>query len=234
MWSARILSVVLLLLICSSCAPVYVPNARQTNMMSKKGELHASAQAGTNGGDLQVAYAVSDKFGLFGSGSFKSDEASGNSDSEFHEHRYGELGAIYYRPFGKIGRFEALAGVGFGEAEAVDQYEIFGPQQVRATGRYNKLFAQANIGLETEPFETGLALRMGQVTFNEFETSSTGLQESESGTFFEPAVFARLGWPNFKLESQLGMAGLLQDEVAFDYESLFFSVGLHFQLDTQK
>jgi len=236
MWGKRISSIlfVAILVLGSSCAPVYVPNARQTNMMSEKGELHASAQAGTNGGDLQLAYAVSDKFGLFGSGSFKSDKTSGNSDSDFHEHRYGELGAIYYRPFGNIGRFEALAGLGFGEAEAVDQYEIFGPQQVRATGRYNKFFTQANIGLETDPFETGLALRMGQVTFNEFETSNNSLQETESGTFFEPAVFARLGWQNFKLESQLGIAGLLQDEVAFDYESLFFSVGLHLQLDTHK
>ena len=182
----------------------------------------------------QLAYAVSDKFGFFGSGSLKSDEASGNSDTDFHEHRYGEMGAIYYRPFGDIGRFEALAGLGFGEAEAVDQYEVFGPQQVRATGLYNKFFTQANIGLETDPFETGLALRMGQVTFTEFETSNNSLQGSESGTFFEPAVFARLGWQNLKLESQLGIAGLLQDEVAFDYESLFFSVGLHFQLDTHK
>jgi len=185
MQSKKILPILFLvfLLIGSSCAPVYVPNARQTNMMSKKGELHASAQAGSNGGDLQVAYAGSDKFGLFGSASFKSDEGSDNSDGDFHEHRYGEMGVVYYRPFGKIGRFEALAGFGFGQAEAVDQYEVFGPQQVRATGRYNKFFTQANIGLETDPFETGLALRLGQVTFTEFETSNTSLQESESGTF---------------------------------------------------
>jgi hypothetical protein len=203
-------------------------------MLSEKGELHASAHAGTSGGDIQLAYAMSGKFGVFGAGSFKADEASEDPDSDFHEHRYGEVGAIYYRPLGKVGRFEVLAGLGLGRAEGVDQYEVFSPQQIRATGNYNKLFTQANIGLETDPFEVGLALRLGQVTFTEFETNSASLKESESGTFFEPAIFARLGWKNVKLESQLGLAGLLQDEVAFDYESMFFSLGLHFQLDTQK
>ncbi|WP_445666444.1 hypothetical protein [Fodinibius sp. AD559] len=226
---------ILLLLISvalSSCAPVYVPNARQTNLMEKQGEFHGAAHAGTNGGDIQLAYAMFDHVGIFGSTSFKTDEETGDTDQDYHKHRYGEFGAIYFHPIGNIGRFEALGGFGLGRAEAVDQYDVFGPNEVRAEGSYHKAFAQTNIGLETSAFETGVALRLAQITFSEFETSSMSLGEAESGTFFEPAAFARLGWKNVKIESQLGVATLLQDEVAFDYESLFFSIGLHFQIDS--
>ncbi len=233
MWDVK-LSVLLLatIVILASCAPVYVPNARQTNLMEEQGELHGAAHAGTNGGDIQLAYSMFDHVGIFGSASFKTDELTNDTEEDYHEHRYGELGAIYFHPIGEIGRFEALGGIGLGKAEAVDQYDVFGPNEVRAEGSYNKVFGQTNIGLETSVVETGLLLRLSQVTFSEFETSGMSLGETESGTFFEPAVFARLGWKNVKVESQLGVARLLQDEVAFDYEPLFFSIGLHFQIDS--
>jgi hypothetical protein len=94
------------------------------------------------------------------------------------------------------------------------------------------LFLQSNIGLETSWIETGLALRLAHVTFTEFETSSTTFSESESGTFFEPALFARLGWENVKIEGQVGTAGLFQDEqdVSFTYRPALISLGLHFTL----
>jgi hypothetical protein len=43
---------VLILLIATSCAPVYVPNARNSPMFTKAGEVQGSMQFG-NGLDLQ-------------------------------------------------------------------------------------------------------------------------------------------------------------------------------------
>lgn len=211
----------------SGCASVYIPSAQHTHLMDKKGELHIAGHGGTNGGDIQGAYAVSDRMGVIAAASFGSSD-----EGDFHEHSFVEGGATYFRPLGKIGRYEVLAGLGVGSAEALTQYDFFGPQEIKATGDYTKVFLQNNFGLETGALETGLALRLGQVVFTEFETSSSRYDESENGTFFEPAIFARLGWKNIKLESQVGISKPLQESVAFDYRLINVSLGLHFWFDT--
>lgn len=213
----------------SGCASVYIPSAQHTHLLDKKGEVHVAGHGGTNGVDIHGAYALSDRVGVIGAASFGS---SGEEGDDFHEHSYIELGADYFRPLGKIGRYEALAGLGVGSAEAVAQYNAFGPQEVQATGDYTKVFVQNNVGLETGPLEAGLALRLGQVVFTEFETSEMRSDESESGTFFEPSIFARLGWKNVKIESQVGVSAPLQESVAFDYRVLNISMGLHFWFNT--
>lgn len=216
----------------SACAPVYNPSARHTHLLDQKGEVHASVQAGTNGMDMQGAYAVSDNVGFVAAASWLS--TNGSSDytgSDFHEHRYGELGLSYFETFGKAGRIEVLGGFGMGEAESIDRYDFFGPQEVRATGKFNKLFLQGNAGIETGALETGVAVRLSQVTFTEFKTSDESYGEKESGAFFEPAAFVRLGWQNIKIESQLGIAGPINGDVPFDYVSALFTVGLHFSFN---
>lgn len=220
-----------ILVVMEACAPVYIPSARHTHLLDKRGELNGAILTGTNGADLQGAYAVSSRVGVVAAASFGTNDEEGSLD--YHEHSYGELALEYFRPFGRIGRFEFLGGGGMGSATSVDNY-TFGStdQQVQATGKYNKLFIQSNIGLETSWIETGVALRLGHVTFTEFETSSTIYRESESGTFFEPALFARMGGKNIKIEGQFGTTGLLQDEqdVAFDYRPLYFSIGMNLNL----
>lgn len=215
----------------SGCASVYIPSAQHTHLMNKKGELHAAAYGGTNGTDIQGAYAISDRMGLVAAASFGSSDEEG--DDDYHKHSYIELGATYFRPLGNIGRYEALGGLGAGSSESVTQYNFFGPQKVQATGDYTKIFVQNNFGLETGPLETGLALRLSHVVFTEFETSGMTYNESEAGTFFEPAIFARLGWKNVKVETQVGVLGPLQESVAFDYRVLNISLGLNFWINTQ-
>ncbi len=231
LFNLLLLFTVPIILLQSACAPVYVPNTRHTPLLDDKGEVHAAVHGGTNGADVQAAIAVSNSVGLVAAGSFGTNEGSGSLDADYHKHSYGELGLAYFKPFGKIGRFEALGGAGLGTAEAVNQYDFFGPQEVQATGNYRKYFVQGNLGVETGALEAGVALRLAQVVFTEFEASNVTHDQTESGTFFEPAAFARLGWKNIKLESQLGVSGLLQDEVAFDYETILFSLGIHFQFN---
>lgn len=229
----RLLILALPLMAIQACAPVYIPSARHTHQLDHKGELSGAAFVGTNGIDLQGAYAVSDRFGFAGAASFGDNEEEGNED--YHEHSYGEIAVEYFRVIGNIGRFELLGGAGLGSATSVDNYAFSGTDRaVQATGRYNKLFLQSNIGLETDWVETGLALRLGQVRFTEFETSATTYEEAEAGTFFEPALYARLGWKNIKIEGQLGTADLLQEEVAFDYRPALVSLGIHLNLSTLK
>lgn len=221
-----------LLLIQTACAPVYVPNTRQTPLLDKKGELHAAVHTGTNGAHLQAAYAVSDRFGLVGGFSKSKNETEEDLSPDYHKHTLGELGVAYFRSLGRIGRLEALGGLGFGTAEAVDQYDFFGPQEVRAEGSYNNIFLQGNIGLETGVIETGVALRLNRVNFTQFETNSSTYNETEGAFFFEPALFGRLGWKNIKIEGQYGFSSPFDPEVAFDFQLWYFSLGIQFQINT--
>lgn len=217
-------------LLISACAPVYVPSTQHTHLMDDKGELHVATHGGTNGVDMQAAYALTNHMGLMAAASYGSAKQEGNSDH--HIHQYGELGITYFQPLGKIGRYEALAGTGFGSAEVVDHFVFLGPEEVQATGQFNKIFIQNNIGLETDVLETGLALRLGHLTFYTFKTASGTHDGPERGTFFEPALFARLGWKNVKIESQVGFSHPLQGDVDFTYKALMLSLGLHLQFNT--
>jgi len=219
-------------LLLAGCAPVYIPSAQQTHLLDKKGETSFAVYTGINGVDVQAAYAFSDDFGAQAAGSFGKHEEKGNND--YQSHKYGEVGLQYYHGFGN-GRFELMGGFGFGSATAVDNFDFFEtPNQIKATGKYNKYYLQPNIGVESGIFEGGLALRLGHVVFTEFETNSSRYTQNKSATFFEPALFARLGWKNIKIEGQLGFSRPLNgdSDVGFDYEPAIFSLGLHLNFDT--
>lgn len=230
--------IMVLLLVTAGCAPVYTPSARHTHLLDEKGEASAAVYTGTNGVDIQGAYAFSDHWGMLGAASFgKQEDDDGNKnslDSDYHKHAYGELGATYFTKIGKIGRFEGLAGFGLGSGESVNNYKVLSSQELKATGSYNKAFLQGNIGLETGIVETGLALRLSQVSFSDFEVSGTSYDNGlSSGTFVEPAAFARLGWELVKLELQLGFNAPLQDDLRYDYDGISASLGLQFNFNTK-
>jgi len=213
----------LFVLIGTGCAPVYLPSARHAHLLDKKGELSVGGYAGINGADVQAAYAISPDIGILAAGSF--DKKNDPHSTDYHKHRYGELGLQYQYAYG-IGRLELISGIGTGSATAVDNFS-FSSSNIQATGSYNKYFIQPNVGLETNIFEAGLALRMGRVVFTEFKTNSSRYTDNKSADFFEPALFAGLGGRHLKVEGQIGVSTPLQNDIGFDYEPFFFSLGLH-------
>ena len=54
---------ILLLLIATSCSPVYVPNARNTPLFQGAGEVQVAAQVG-QGYDVQTAVSITDHVGV--------------------------------------------------------------------------------------------------------------------------------------------------------------------------
>jgi len=229
------LPLILVVLLIQACSPIYVANSYQTPLLDEKGELNGNIQVGSNGSDIQGAYAISDHLGVAAAASYAKMEAvqGGTVNEDYHKHTYGEAALTYFKPFG-IGRFELLGGLGLGSASAVDNFDFTGSNsEERTDGNYNKVFAQTNIGLETGIIETGLSLRLAQVTFTEFETDNQFYDGSEGGTFFEPAVFARLGWKNVKLEAQYGVIAKLQDDLYYPYQPFHLSVGLNVNLKTR-
>lgn len=220
-----------LLLAASACTTIYVPTAKHTHFLEEKGELDIAIYSGTNGVDVQGAYAITNELGVVAAISVADRE--GSADPE-HRHFVVEAGADYFKKIGKFGRFEGLVGLGIGTAEAEDIYDFFGPLIVSAKGTYSNIFLQTNLDLETKIADIGIALRMNQIMFSKFKTSNVIYNEMEAGTFFEPSVFVRLGWNRLKVEYQMGYSAPLQNNVGFLYEPFTFSLGIRYNFDLGK
>lgn len=60
----RILQFIAILLLCSQCVQVYVPNTRNVPLFSKRGEVEGTAKFGPLGSDFQAAAAVTNHVAL--------------------------------------------------------------------------------------------------------------------------------------------------------------------------
>jgi hypothetical protein len=69
-----------------SCAPVYVPNLRNSPMFTKGGEFQASVQIG-NGIEGQSAFAVTDHFRVMSNYSYIEQSDPENAE-DYHRHTY--------------------------------------------------------------------------------------------------------------------------------------------------
>jgi len=206
------------------CAPVYVPNAYHVHQLDDSGDFSGGIYTGTNGLDVQAAYALNNSVFVLGAGSFGNSDYS--SEDSYQSHRYAEGGVGYFKPFNKFGRFELLGGLGFGSSEASSKYFFFEPNEVTAKGNYSRVFIQANNGMERKHFDIGMALRLAHVSFGEFETTSSVYEGSNSSVFFEPMLYVNVGWEKVKFVTQVGISDPLIDDLSFGYEPLFFSIGL--------
>jgi hypothetical protein len=212
-----------------SCAPLYVPNVVNSPMLSEKGEVNASIHAGTSGFDVQTAYAMTDHIGIMINGSFASKDSS--TDTDYHEHKFGEFGCGYFTSIDNVFRFSTFAGLGMGKANASDTYEFFGDHELTAWGYYNRFFAQTSIGAATDFFDAGLCLRGSYVNFYRFEYGSLEHNKNKDNFFLEPVLFARVGWKMIKVQSQIGFSYSVTKNWDLDYQPIIFSFGLCFRLN---
>lgn len=204
----------------TGCTTLYVPSPNQTHMMKEQGEIHFNLNGGAHGGNLQAAYALTDQYGIVASISGR--KSDGNNGSVDEEHNYGEIGINYFGFGTDRVSGEFTTGLGFGEGE-----------RGTSSGEYIKPFIQMNAAFTSGMFDTGVSLRTAYVSFTELNVTND--RPGDSSVFFEPAVFARMGFRNIKLESQLGIAYPLSDsgQFAFGYEPIRMSVGLKFLFNTR-
>jgi hypothetical protein len=198
----------------AGCTTLYVPSNNQTPLMKEQGEIHLAGAIGANGAGLQAGYAITNNLGIIGgiSGRTTEDEDGDRTES----HGYGEIGLNYFGFGTENLAGELIGGLGFGSGES---------GSIQAD--YVKPFVQINVGLRTEVFVTGISFRTAYLNFSNLDTEASSGDVS-SALFFEPAAFARLGFRNVMLESQLGLAWPMNDasDLAFGYEPLRFSIGL--------
>ncbi len=223
----------LLLFVASSCAPVYVPNARNSPLFTKAGEFQGSAQLG-NGLDLQGAVSVTNHIGLMANYSYSDRQGSNlevDDDSGYHYHKLFEGGIGYYANQGTW-CYEIFGGYGKGEGASYDQYEFFGAQSVRATGKFERYFIQPAFGFNKKIMHVSFVPRFSLVNFKEFSSDiAVKPVDSDPKIFIEPAVIGKVNLANnhIFLVFQGGLS-VPVTETYYEYRMFQFSTGLGFRL----
>jgi hypothetical protein len=228
-----------ILLICSGCATVYVPNAAHTPLMEEQGEVHVSAHFGSQGGDLQLGYALTDQFGIIAGISGR--ENTNQDGEETGNHTFGEAGVVWFPDIHQRLKNEFIGGIGLGNAKGESSFSFMNPQgeyeKRTAKGDFYRIFVQSNTALTSSVVTTGIATRLAFVNFYNYELtgSQQAIRNRTSALFFEPAAFVRLGFRNVKFESQVGISRPIGDfrNIAFDYEFMRASFGVHFYFNTR-
>jgi len=209
------ISIGLLILGMSSCAPAYVPNVINAPMLTNKGEVQASLHAGTSGVDPQFAYAISNHIGVMLNGSFGNNTS--DTTDNFHKHQFLELGTGYYTHFGTRMKFETFGGVGFGKLQAEYNNEMW---VSRSDVNCTRFFIQPTIGFTTKIFDAGISSRFVMIDLH---------QESgkDKGFFVEPVLTSKLGYDHLKAVMQIGFSyPLNSDEISFNYQPFLISLGI--------
>lgn len=217
------------LLWLTSCAPVYVPNTINAPQLTDQGELSGTVTTGVSGLDVQLSYAVSDNFGVMVNTSF---DFGDTSETNYHEHAFGEVGFGYLTKFGELGTMNIFGGYGLGSSAASDEYTFITDQLKHARGLYHRMFVQSDVGIKSNVFEGGIGFRTAYVSFYQVRGEADDYSLSEDNLFLEPIVYLRVGAPNVKVHSQLGFSASLFSDYAFDYVPFIFNIGLTFRLNT--
>ncbi len=221
------------LMLCTGCAPLYLPNARNAPLFSGKKEFQASAAVGI-GGNVQTAYALTNHIGVTGNLLYANSKPQ--KKYTYRTQTYAELGAGYYWNF-KSFSLEIFAGVGKGKGKAIDSvYYVFQPDvPYEARASYNKFFIQPDIGMKNHKnFEWSFSPRFGSVDFNDLSVmmgSENRAVEKRRYFVFEPSfnININLSKQKYFLMLQGGrnfISGHKQD-VDFNIQTFHGLVGLH-------
>jgi len=227
--------VVVCIVFLSSCAPMYVPNVRNTPLFNGQGEFQGSAFIGT-GIDLQGALALSDHIGVVGNYSVLNETRNDPFDQSQkfkRKNSFFEGGFGYYQASRSL-RVELYAGYGQGKGTTTGQYGFLGlgQQEVIVTGKYNRVFIQPSIGTNNPGFNLIFTPRISFVNFNEFQ-SGVIIEKPNEGThlFLEPAITARFRMAeHLNGMFQLGLNVPMPNDAFFDYVPVQAAFGIQLHL----
>ncbi|HEY9046139.1 MAG TPA: hypothetical protein VIN08_09595 [Ohtaekwangia sp.] len=230
-----LLSACVILLLASSCAPVYVPNLRNSPLFTKGGEFQGSMQVG-NGLDLQGALSVSNHIGIMANYSFedRSNNTNQNDDDDYHQHKFLEGGIGYYENDG-IWCYEIYGGYGKGEASSYADYSFFSAGTSKATGKYERFFVQPAFGINKKVMHVSFIPRFSVVNFYQFKDDVTGTVvtnvNSSAKVFVEPAVMGRVNLANNHIffTFQAGATIVASPDVYFEYRTFQLGTGVGFR-----
>ncbi|MBD3411265.1 MAG: hypothetical protein GF419_13805 [Ignavibacteriales bacterium] len=223
----RLITLSLLAVALSACAPIYVPNTLTSPLFAEQGDVSAGFSSGASGSDFHVAAALTDEAAIMANASIARKDSV--NDDSYHEHEFYEGAIGYFLSTDDVWRFETYAGYGEGTSEAENSFD-FADESIHsyARGSYRRYFAQFTMGMVYDHVEAGFGGRFSYVDFYEVETAGAAYSQSETGMFVEPAVFLRFGLEPIKIQLQIaGSVGA----APFEHETFIASAGVAVRLN---
>lgn len=209
----------------SACTPVYVPNTVHAPLLKQKGDLQASAFAGTSNFDIQAAYAITNHFALMANGNYGQKASFTSGILNFHKLWEGGIG--YFMPVGKVWHFEAFSG--YGEGIVTGSFEDWRNFNGIEDIRVKRGFWQGDIGFTDGIVESALATRVTYVDMRQQEIGG------DYGLFAEPAIVIKIGPDYFKGIFEAGVCLPLQGrKLRFDYNPLTLSIGIQGKINLRR
>jgi hypothetical protein len=222
---------VVLLLIATSCSPVYLPNSRNSPMFKDAGEFQFGGSIG-NGVEAQSAVSVSNHIGIMANYFYvnrKHNDLDKGEDREKHQLFEGGVG-YFYNSDGMF--FEIFGGYGQGKGSSFEEYSFFS-EPTKATGKYNKIFIQPAFGFNKNSFHLSFVPRVSIIDFTEFNDGTNRIEiDEKSQAFFEPALIGRFNFvsDHIYFQWQTGASLPMFKDPYFDFRSLVISAGLGFRI----
>lgn len=199
-------------------------------MFTEKGEVLVSVSYGNIGFNLQSAVAIVDHVAVMGNFAFS--ERESEDHTKHGKYYFRELGIGYFNTFRNDWKYEIFGGYGNGKSEGYGYYEFLSSDRVQVRGGFERYFLQTAIGTESKIWEGALSTRFAHVNFYHFK--QMGASESYTGSVkalrFEPAATLKVGTDRLKFVGQFGLCVSLKENVKFDYEPSFISIGLQCKL----
>lgn len=216
----------IILLVATSCAPAYVPNARHSPMFKGAGEVQVAAQL-SMGTEAQAAVAITDHVGVMGNFAYVSRNNTIDDDNNYIRHSFFEGGVGYFENSDRIS-YEIFAGYGRGKGITYDVISDTPDDFEKVTGRYQRFFIQPAIGTNhRRVFNWSAVMRLSIVDFTEFESGGQSVPfDSDPVLFFEPGFIGKLNFGStLFLNFQAGIS-FPRHDIDFDYEPLSFAIGM--------
>ncbi len=214
-----------ILLIATSCSPVYVPNLRTAPVFTQAGEVQLSGSVGRSF-EAQAGVAVTNHIGLTGAFSYVNNTTVDDDDDDYLYHKFFEGGIGYFENSGRF-CYEVYAGYGRGEGKSYDNNNVF--REALATGKYQRFYIQPAIGMNKHRiFNWAAMLRFSFVDFTSFNNGITVVTDRQDPVLFiEPGFMGRVNFGNSNMFMTFqGGISFPQRETYFDHEPVTLGVGL--------
>jgi len=230
----KILSYLILVISCSSCASVYVPSVRSTPLFTKRGQAQVQTSFG-NGININAAYALTNHIAISAGGLYANNKLILKSDWRVHQSAeaalgvYGVIKKFSFECFGGYG-----AGKGHGE-EHISGWIFFNSYREQAKASYKKIFIQPSMSYTRKRIEYIGSFRLSQVAFQDVAVNAVGntpdIIPKKTLLFLEPSASIRFfparAYPPLYIFWQVGFNVDNADETPnFRYSILHYQVGV--------
>lgn len=227
-------NIILFCCLFSGCAPVYIPNARNTPLFDTPGEFQASAGLGTSY-DVQVAYAATKNIGLMTNYAFVSRPGNVDVDTDNkykNRSSFGEFGIGYIRPtlietgLRNTFTFELWTGVGVGRSSGYYERTLLPVDTLTTSARFQRYFLQPTVAIRNKNWDWIFTGRFALVNYSQANAESTYYDDitfAKTNGYFEPSAAYRLYFSQRRitLTSQAGFNFSFIQSNSGDYLHLY-------------